>query len=147
MPSRRDVIEEAALLALGSLLQATRVEATIEGRSQSPQVRRAAEPVLTSPTKIPPGPLEISVLRLRLEPGSKSQPHRHPGPVAGYVVSGSVIVEVKGESRKTFRPGDAFLEPFESIHQSFENPSTSEPAEVIAFLVGPVGQPAAMPVK
>ena len=53
--------------------------------------------------------------------------------MAGYIVRGSVLFQVEGESPKTLRAGDAFFEPPGRKILHFDNPSSTEPMTFIAF--------------
>ena len=39
--------------------------------------------------------------------------------VAGYVLSGSLVLEIKGRPKRTLRPGDAFYVPGGTIHRGY----------------------------
>src|SRR5262249_36531719 len=43
--------------------------------------------------------------------GPGLRPHRHSGPVFGYVLEGEIIFEVEGEPERIIRAGEAFWEP------------------------------------
>jgi quercetin dioxygenase-like cupin family protein len=43
------------------------------------------------------------------DPGSP--PHRHSGPVFGYMLEGEMIFELEGEPERVIRAGEAFREP------------------------------------
>ena len=54
------------------------------------------------------------------------RPSRRPPPfetlkcdMAGYILSGSLVLEVKNQPRRTLRPGDAFYIPKELVHRGF----------------------------
>lgn len=59
-----------------------------------------------------PGPADVTTVLVTLPPGSAgSPPHRHPGPVFGYLISGEMRFEVEGEPERILRAGEAFWEP------------------------------------
>ena len=59
-----------------------------------------------------PGPADVTTVLVTLPPGSAgSPPHRHPGPVFGYLISGEMRFEVEGEPERIIRAGEAFWEP------------------------------------
>ena len=79
----------------------------------------------------------VEVKKITITPGGKTALHTHPGPVVSYVLQGSVIVQVKGEPAKTYRPGDTIFEPGNTGVEKFDNASATEPAEFIAnYLLG-----------
>jgi HTH-type transcriptional regulator, repressor for puuD len=49
--------------------------------------------------------------------------------VAGYVLSGSLMLEVKNQPKRTLRPGDAFYIPKGQVHRGFN--ASKEPARLI----------------
>ena len=80
----------------------------------------------------------VQVKKLTITPGGKTRFHTHPGPVVSYVVQGTLIVKVKGEAEKTYKPGDAIFEPGNTVIEKFDNGSATEPAVFIAnYLLGP----------
>lgn len=55
------------------------------------------------------------------DPGTP--PHRHSGPVYGYVLEGEVLFELEGDAPTILGPGDTFWEPGgERIHYQAANP-------------------------
>jgi quercetin dioxygenase-like cupin family protein len=74
----------------------------------------------------------VEVQRLTLPPGGASGEHVHPGPVVSYVISGRIIVKVKGEAAQSFTAGQTIFEPGNKIIERFDNLSPSVPAVFIA---------------
>jgi mannose-6-phosphate isomerase-like protein (cupin superfamily) len=73
----------------------------------------------------------VEVKKLTITPGGKTGLHTHPGPVISYVVQGTLVVKVKGEAEKTFKPGEVIYEPGNTMIEKFDNGSTTEPAVFI----------------
>ena len=71
--------------------------------------------------------------RVRFAPRQPTTLHRHPISVAGVVTAGSFIFKREGEPEKIIKTGDAFFEPAGVITEKFDNASSTEPAELIAF--------------
>jgi quercetin dioxygenase-like cupin family protein len=88
---------------------------------------------------------ETILVRLDLPPGATSKPHRHPGSVTGYVVSGEFDFQVAGQPLQHLKAGDHFYEGPGAEHLVSRNPSTTTPAEVIVFMVQPKHQPLVLP--
>ena len=44
-------------------------------------------------------------------PAQKTGAHRHPIPVVGYVVKGSITFQIEGQAARTLAAGEAFFEP------------------------------------
>lgn len=63
----------------------------------------------------PPSPLgnpHVMTITVELEPGSPgTPPHRHSGPVFGYVTDGELLFELEGEPERVIAAGEAFWEP------------------------------------
>jgi mannose-6-phosphate isomerase-like protein (cupin superfamily) len=89
------------------------------------------EPLAT--VQIQPGKAvdRVEVKKLTITPGGKTGLHTHPGPVISYVVQGTLVVKVKGEAEKTFKPGEVIYEPGNTMIEKFDNGSTTEPAVFI----------------
>ena len=79
--------------------------------------------------------LNVTVLEVTYAPGAASSPHSHPCPVIGYVVSGAVRMQVKGEPEAAYKAGDSFFEPANGVHLISANASSTEPAKFIAYFL------------
>ena len=85
--------------------------------------------VMTAVVELPPG-----------DPGTP--PHRHSGPVFGYVVEGAVRYELEGEPERVLRAGESFWEPGgDLIHYQAGNASGSVPARFFVVMMGVPGEP------
>src|SRR6516225_4339362 len=63
------------------------------------------------PPFVPAG-AEAMTVRIDLPPGDPgSPPHRHSGPIFGYVLEGEMVFELEGEPPRVVRAGEAFWEP------------------------------------
>jgi len=71
--------------------------------------------------------------RIRFVPRQTTGLHRHPISVAGVVTAGSFVFKREGEPEKIIKTGDAFFEPAGVITEKFDNTSSTEPAELVAF--------------
>lgn len=93
-------------------------------------------------------PVQVSVLTVTLEPGAQgAPPHRHPGPVFGYVVEGEVFFEMRGHAPRIYKQGEVFYEPYGCVHLLANNPSPFRRAVFVAALLGEPGQPILTPVQ
>ena len=70
-----------------------------------------------------------------LEPGQASAPHRHPGPVFGYVPQGEYEWAIDDKPAKTLRAGDTFYEPTGCLHRVSKNPSDKNKTRVLAVVL------------
>jgi quercetin dioxygenase-like cupin family protein len=80
---------------------------------------------------------KATTVELTLEPGQSSLPHRHPGPVFGYVLEGQYEWAINDEPAKTLKAGDTFYEPTMALHRVSRNPSKTGKARVLAVLLVP----------
>jgi len=78
-------------------------------------------------------------------PGVQSSPHRHPGPVFGYVLEGELLTQVEGAAAATYKKGEVFFEPAGHVHVLAKNASTSNPVRFLAVIVGKQGSPSVLP--
>ena len=68
------------------------------------------------------------------DPGSG--PHRHSGPVFGYVVEGEILFELEGEQPYPIKAGEAFWEPgFEVVHYQAANLRTDIASKFVVFML------------
>jgi quercetin dioxygenase-like cupin family protein len=71
--------------------------------------------------------------------------HTHPGEEFGYVLEGTVVVEIDGQPAKTLKAGEAFIIPAGRVHDA-RNTSKAT-AKVLATYIIEKGKPVATPVK
>jgi quercetin dioxygenase-like cupin family protein len=76
-----------------------------------------------------------STLEVTFEPGDSSLPHRHPGPVFGYVIEGDLQFKVEGQELRKLKAGDTFYEPRMVLHEVARNPSETTRTRVLATIV------------
>lgn len=116
-------------LALGVL-------ATLGGTSELSAQEIAIQPLF----KDAPGDLsgkELTVLEITIPPGASMGGHRHPGSVFAYVLEGSMQHQIGAEAEpKIYQAGETWFEPPDAHHIVFANPSDSEPARVLAVMIG-----------
>lgn len=82
---------------------------------------------------INPGIKLVRGARVRFAPRQTTGIHRHPISVAGVVTAGSFVIKREGEPEKIFKTGDAFFEPAGVVSERFDNASSTESAELVAF--------------
>jgi quercetin dioxygenase-like cupin family protein len=59
-----------------------------------------------------PSPAEVMTATVELPPRDPgTPPHRHSGPVFGYMLDGEMTFELEGEPARVIRAGEAFWEP------------------------------------
>jgi quercetin dioxygenase-like cupin family protein len=89
---------------------------------------------------------EIVIFIADLAPGAVGAKHYHPGPEFFYVLEGTLAHEPEGGSVHTMKTGAFGSNPNKGIH-TIRNPSTTERARAIDFLIAEKGQPIVVPVK
>ena len=68
-------------------------------------------------------------------PGVGGSPHRHPGPIFGYVAEGEFEFQAGDGPILRLKAGDTFYEPAMALHAVSRNPSTKTQTRVIAVLL------------
>jgi quercetin dioxygenase-like cupin family protein len=71
--------------------------------------------------------------------------HTHPGEEFGYVVDGTVLVEIDGKPAQTLKAGQSFLIPAGAVHNATNK--SGAVARVLATYVVEKGKPLATPAK
>jgi quercetin dioxygenase-like cupin family protein len=75
-----------------------------------------------------------------------SEAHSHPCAVIGYVVSGTIESQVKGQPVETYTAGQTFYEPPNGVHAVSRNPSSNKPARLLAYFLCDRAGPLSIPV-
>ena len=76
-----------------------------------------------------------TVVEVTFEPGQKDSPHRHTGPVFGYVLEGEYEHVLDDEPVKKYKAGDTFYEPSGSVHRVARNPSGKSSTRLLAVIL------------
>src|SRR6516225_1739340 len=76
-----------------------------------------------------------TVVEVTFEPGQKDTPHRHAGPVFGYVLEGEYEHAINDEPVKTYKTGDTFYEPSGCVHRVARNPSKTAKMRLLAVIL------------
>ena len=78
-------------------------------------------------------------------PGGVAGKHTHPGEELGYVMEGTLQLEVAGQPPRTLKAGETFFIPAGVVHDG-KNVG-SGPAKVLATYIVEKGKPVASPAK
>ena len=78
-----------------------------------------------------------TVVEVTFEPGQKDLPHRHAGPVFGYVLEGEYEHAIDDQPVKTYKAGDTFYEPSGCVHRVAQNPSGKTRTRLLAVILHP----------
>jgi quercetin dioxygenase-like cupin family protein len=89
---------------------------------------------------------EIVIFIADLAPGAVGAKHYHPGPEFFYVLEGSLAHEPDGGSAHMMKSGAFGSNPNRGVH-IIKNPSRTERAKAIDFLIAEKGQPLVIPVQ
>ena len=78
---------------------------------------------------------KATVVEVTLEPGQQGDPHRHPGPVFGYVLEGEYEHAINDEPARTLKTGETFYEPTGVLHRVSKNPNTKTKTRILAVIL------------
>ena len=143
-PMNRTFVLLALVLAIGMVL------GTIGCQSSKAEQEPAQEPItrtlLLKPDVAGIEGKEALVLEVELAPGAVVGKHFHPGHEIGYVLEGSLALEVEGEPSTIYKAGDTYHIPSEVVHGG-KNTSSTDRAKVLVFALFEKGQPPTTPVE
>jgi quercetin dioxygenase-like cupin family protein len=83
--------------------------------------------------------------RAEFAPGVAAGRHTHPGEELGYVLEGSILLEIDGQPPRTINAGESFFVPAGLVHDG-KNIGAGT-AKVLATYIVEKGKPVATPVK
>lgn len=105
------------------------------GTEESAAPSRAREQVISC-EKLPHVPgKSITTTLVDFPPGVVVPSHRHAGSVTAYVLQGTLQSQLNSDPVGTFGPGGSWFEPPGTLHTYVANPSTTEPARIMAIFV------------
>ncbi len=77
----------------------------------------------------------ITTMLVDFPPGVVVPSHRHAGSVTAYVLKGTLKSQLNSDPVGTFGPGGSWFEAPGTLHAYVANPSTTEPARIMAIFV------------
>ncbi len=81
---------------------------------------------------------KATFVEVTYEAGQAGKPHRHPGPVFGYVLEGEFEWAIEDQPAKVFRAGETFYEPTGCLHRVSRSPAGAKgKTRVLAVIVHP----------
>jgi quercetin dioxygenase-like cupin family protein len=90
----------------------------------------------------------VSVRRFERDPGTGSDPHRHPGShTFGYVLEGTYDFQLNDGPVQQLKPGDTFYEPPNALHAVSRNSSKTDVVKFLVIQVSDPTKPATVPEK
>jgi quercetin dioxygenase-like cupin family protein len=90
-----------------------------------------------------PDPANVMTWELEFPPGFPgTPPHRHCGPVFGYILEGEMLFELEGEPERVIRAGEVFWEPGgDVIHYQDRNNRQDMPCRFVIVMICAPGEP------
>lgn len=79
--------------------------------------------------------VRATTLEVTFEPGQSGLPHRHAGPIFGYVLEGELEFALDDETPRTLKTGETFYEPSGALHRVARNPSAAGRTRVLAVIL------------
>jgi quercetin dioxygenase-like cupin family protein len=86
---------------------------------------------------------EAVMASVTLPPGGREGRHTHFADVCGFVVEGTVILDVEGQPTKTYKAGDVFVIPQGKIHEGRNEGTVT--AKISAVFFAEKGKPLTTP--
>jgi quercetin dioxygenase-like cupin family protein len=90
---------------------------------------------------------EALMITVEHVPGGSSSIHRHNAHAFGYVLEGSIVMQLKGGEQATLTEGQSFYEGPDDVHLVDRNASTTKPAKFLVVLIKNKGAPALVPLQ
>jgi quercetin dioxygenase-like cupin family protein len=100
------------------------------------EVKRAVLSATDISEKLDGKEAKATTVELTMEPGQSSAPHRHPGPVFGYVIEGEYEWAVDERPARVLKAGETFYEPTGCLHRVSKNPGKVK-TRVVAWVLHP----------
>ena len=109
-------------------------------------------PLFSSPLPNLPPDQEVVMVEITVPPGGGADgsgvgAHRHDAYVYVYMVAGTLDMQVAGGEVKRVTAGQVFIETPNDVHVMGKNPSDTEPAKFVAFMIKTIGAPLSKAVK
>ena len=101
--------------------------------------------LLRAPLPPLPADQEVRMDELTLPPGSSAPAHRHDAHVYVYVIDGTVEMQVAGKPVQRLTAGQTFTETPDDVHTVMRNPSDTEPARFVSFIIKSAAAPVSVP--
>ena len=89
---------------------------------------------------------QVVMAVVRYAPGQSSQPHVHSGSVFAYVLEGEIVSQLEGQPPVTYKAGESWYETPRIGHLVSKNASDTQPAKLLAWLIGDQGAPLKEPL-
>jgi quercetin dioxygenase-like cupin family protein len=81
---------------------------------------------------------KVTFVEVTYEAGQAGKPHRHPGPVFGYVLEGEFEFAIDDQPAKVLKAGETFYEPTGCLHRVTKSPAGAKgKTRVLAVILHP----------
>jgi quercetin dioxygenase-like cupin family protein len=77
----------------------------------------------------------VTTIEVSYGPGEGTPPHRHAGPIFGYILEGEFETALADQPAKILKAGETFYEPSGILHRVSRNPSDKSKTRVLAVMV------------
>ena len=119
--------------------------ATTAAQAPTPAVKAKPVRAAVALPKMDGANLKVHTLEVTYPPGATSAAHRHPCPVIGYVLSGTIRMQVSDQPVAEYKAGDTFVEMPTDVHRVGANPSADTPAVFLVTFVCDKDTPLSIP--
>lgn len=133
----------ATALGLGLAATAGAAVALYAGEGENERVKRL--PGIEILEKVDGKVSTASAAVITIEPGQSGKPHRHTGPVLGYVIEGEFLFAINDEPERVLKAGETFYEPSGAIHRVSGNAGKTR-TRIVAWVVHPRELESTVPV-
>ena len=134
------------IIGAASIISVTLVGVTAAIAVQDRTPARSRVAIAQALPRLDGSRLEATIVEVSYEPGGANTAHRHPCPVIGYMLEGSMRMQVKGQPERIYKPGDTFFESPTDVHVVSANASQDKPARFLAYFVCDQKTPLSVPV-
>ena len=121
--------------------------ATQQTRPKDSPLAGVAEVLSQKLPKMDGANLTVKLVEVTYAAGAASRPHSHPCVVVGYVVEGTIVSQVKGETEGTYPAGKAFYEAPNGVHAVSKNAGATTPSKLLAIFICDKEGPLSLPVN
>ena len=118
--------------------------ASVAAQAPPPASRARAARVVALP-QMDGANLKVHAIEVTYPPGATSSAHRHPCPVVGYMISGTMRMQVSDQPEAVYKAGDTFVEMPTDVHRMATNPSPDTPAVFLVTFVCDKETPLSVP--
>jgi quercetin dioxygenase-like cupin family protein len=109
-----------------------------------PPVQQPIKRVLLQKASVPGTNYEAVFGRFEIAPNAVAPRHTHPGIETGYVMQGSLILQIEGRPPLALKAGQSYQVPNQAVHGGKAGP---EGAKAVAVWIVEKGKPLATPAK